>query len=192
MGAQNITYGLVLAGGRSTRAGGENKALLRLGGVPLIERVARRLSPQVDEVIVGAPDPLLPGAPTIPDLSMSPRGPLAGLLAALKWAEKNSGGDFAIATAAVDTPFFPEDFVTRLKAAGAPSVAWTGGDIHPTFGLWPGALAPQIFAYANGEPRPSLRGLSAHLGAADVNFKDEALFFNINTKQDLKQAEAML
>ncbi|WP_132056748.1 molybdenum cofactor guanylyltransferase [Halorussus amylolyticus] len=44
--------GVVLAGGRSTRFGGRDKAVADLAGVPMIRRVADRLAPVVDSLVV--------------------------------------------------------------------------------------------------------------------------------------------
>jgi molybdopterin-guanine dinucleotide biosynthesis protein A len=43
--------GAILAGGESSRMG-ENKAFIRVGGVPIIERVIVRLQPVVDELAI--------------------------------------------------------------------------------------------------------------------------------------------
>ena len=44
--------GVIQAGGKSTRMGGTPKALLELGGRPIIERVASVLREVVDDVLV--------------------------------------------------------------------------------------------------------------------------------------------
>ncbi|HXV74670.1 MAG TPA: NTP transferase domain-containing protein, partial [Sphingomonadales bacterium] len=168
---------------------GNSKALLRLGGVPLAERVRRRLAPQVDEIVVSAPHELLEGVPFVPDLDQDLKGPLAGLYAALAWARQNRAGPGLVATAAVDTPFFPGDLVERLFRAGAPAVAFAGGSVHPTFGLWQVSFFENVAAYRNAAAKPSLRGLAEHVRAAQVDFADEAPFFNINSPDELAEAE---
>ena len=58
---------------------GRDKATLPVGDVPLIEHLARRLSPVVDEIIVaGGGDPLLPDVRLVPD-RFPGMGPLAGM-----------------------------------------------------------------------------------------------------------------
>ena len=44
--------GVIQAGGRSARMGGRPKALIELGGRPIIERVLAALAPAVDDVLV--------------------------------------------------------------------------------------------------------------------------------------------
>jgi len=44
---------VILAGGRATRMGGDDKGWVPLAGKPLIEHVLDRLRPQVDEVLIG-------------------------------------------------------------------------------------------------------------------------------------------
>jgi len=44
--------GVIVAGGRSTRFGERDKAVADLAGVPMIRRVADRLAPAIDELVV--------------------------------------------------------------------------------------------------------------------------------------------
>src|SRR2546429_5821648 len=44
--------GVIQAGGQSTRMGGRPKALIELGGRPIIERVVAALAPAVDAMLV--------------------------------------------------------------------------------------------------------------------------------------------
>ena len=46
--------GLILAGGRASRMDGNDKGLLTLDKRPLIAQVIRRLSPQVDHLLISA------------------------------------------------------------------------------------------------------------------------------------------
>ncbi len=94
----------VLAGGASSRMG-RNKALLTLGGEPLIERVVQRLEPLSDDllVITNAPDPFpfLEGRVRFePDLTGPGQGPLAGIASALAAARHPR-----VLVVATDMPF---------------------------------------------------------------------------------------
>ncbi|WP_290437440.1 NTP transferase domain-containing protein, partial [Aeromonas caviae] len=49
-----LVSGVILAGGRATRMGGDDKGWVPLAGTPLIEHVLTRLRPQVNEVLINA------------------------------------------------------------------------------------------------------------------------------------------
>src|SRR5512133_599706 len=74
------TTAIVLAGGKSTRMG-RPKALLPVGGEPLIARVVRTLRAVVDEVVVvsapGQPVPVLPARVVHDEVAYL--GPLSGI-----------------------------------------------------------------------------------------------------------------
>ena len=69
--------GLILAGGRSRRMGGRDKALEVLAGRTLLRRVLDRLAPQVDEVALSVEQPSTAfaafGVPQLAQLT-EPRG----------------------------------------------------------------------------------------------------------------------
>ncbi len=148
--------GVILAGGLARRMGGGDKALMRLGGETLLARVIARLKPQVGEVVLNANgDPgrfAEFGLPVVADTVEGFAGPLAGILAGMRWAAAR--GHTHVASAAGDTPFFPADLVARLtqavRSGGQPiALAATndperGLSEHPTFGLWPVDLADNL------------------------------------------------
>lgn len=193
--------GLILAGGRSSRMAGRNKALALLGGETLAALASRRLSAQVERIALSANDEalrdVLPGIDIIADEDDSRAGPLAGILAGLRWAAALDGPPQALVSVAVDTPFFPADLAARLAAASgdgrAIALAATEGIRHPTFALWPLRLAGALAAYlAEGERRAGAF-ISRHPHVA-VEFAAEGArdpFFNVNTPADLAEAEAM-
>ncbi|MFB1017007.1 MAG: NTP transferase domain-containing protein, partial [Burkholderiaceae bacterium] len=82
--ADRVT-GLILAGGRGSRMGGQDKGLQPLKGMPLVMHVLWRLAPQVQDVVINANRNLGAyegfGRTTVPDVSGDFQGPLAGMLA---------------------------------------------------------------------------------------------------------------
>ncbi|WP_126977761.1 molybdenum cofactor guanylyltransferase MobA [Frigidibacter oleivorans] len=193
-GESGPVAGVILAGGLSSRMGAD-KALAMLGGQRLLDRVARRLAPQVARMAVNTNAPLTdPGLPVLPD-ALPPGvpdrpGPLAGILAALDWAAAE--GFARVVTVPVDTPFLPADLVARLAAAGCPAIAESGGRTHPAAGLWPVRLAPALrAALVAGQRRVAPWAEAA--GAVRVTFAgDPDPFLNLNTPEDLARAEALL
>jgi molybdopterin-guanine dinucleotide biosynthesis protein A len=184
--------GVILAGGQGSRMGGADKALLQLGKETLLARAERRLGPQVAEVAVSAngdPARLGTGLPVLADSVGGFVGPLGGVLAGLGFAAAR--GAAGIVTVAVDTPFFPDDLVARLGAAGGVAVAEAGGRWQGTFALWPVAARDAVAAaLARGERK--VRAVAEALGAVPVAFDSPDAFFNINTPGDLTEAERML
>ncbi|QHS51495.1 molybdenum cofactor guanylyltransferase [Edaphobacter sp. 12200R-103] len=93
--------GFVLAGGRSSRMG-QDKALLPLDSVPLIQRAVWKLRKLTSQVcILGSRPELSPFAPLVPDLRES-CGPLGGMEAALS----HTLYDWSLVLP-VDMPFLP-------------------------------------------------------------------------------------
>lgn len=191
--ATGRVLGLILAGGAGARLGGRVKAFELLAGRPLIAHVLARLAPQCDGLALSLAqdDPRLSalGLTVLRDPAAPQReGPMAGLLAGLSAAASQSYD--ALLTAAVDTPLLPRDLRERLEAArqaaGAPaSIAASGGQAHPVFGLWDSALAPKVSAlYAEGlrAPRDLARKIKAATAAFSVVPYDP--FLNLNSEND--------
>ena len=190
-------FGVILAGGTGQRMGGADKALLPLAGRPLLAHAIERLEPQVDRLALsanGSPARFAGyGLPVLAD-AMS-QGPLSGVLAALCWAAPL--GATAVITVAVDTPFFPGDLVPRLCLAAERSktglaIARSAGRAHPTFAHWPIGLIPSLTEFLASGAAPRLLGFAMSHGASEAPFPDDGAFSNLNTRQDLAQAEAKL
>lgn len=196
---------VIIAGGQARRLGGADKALLRLGNGRVIDHLRMRLQGQVGAQVgalaINANGPSGRwadlGLPVLPDPVAGQPGPMAGVLAALLWAR--SLGAARVVTVAGDTPFVPHDLVARLCGAGADAaVAETlepdgTARLHPVCGLWPvDRIAELQDALAGGERR--MRVLADLAGAVPVRFGTghPPPFFNINTAQDLAQAEAFV
>lgn len=192
--------GVILAGGRATRMGGGDKGLRLLAGRPILTHVIERLSAQCAPLAINANgDPArfaAYGLPILPDSLPDHPGPLAGVLAGLDWAA--SFGAPAIVTAAADTPFFPNGLAARLrKAAGPSGLALAAspdasGKLwqHPTFGLWPVALRDDLRQALLDGLRKIVLWTDRH-GAGIAEFPGAPFdpFFNVNTPEDLAEAE---
>ena len=189
--------GCIIAGGESRRMG-EDKAVLELGGMPLVAHAIERLKPQVASLIINAHDGSadfgIYGLPVVTDPAGDHQGPLAGILAALRWAEKN---DIAwIATVAVDTPFFPRDLTRRLAEAAQDkelACASSGGLMHPVFGLWKAELALELEQQIENGLRSARQWVALHdAGIADWPTLPYDPFFNINNPADREAALRIL
>lgn len=193
--------GIVLAGGLSRRLGGGDKALRRLGGRPLLAWVVERSAPQVAMLALnvnGEPDRFAAfGLPVIADGVPGFAGPLAGVLAGLDWAAAR--GYAWLASFAADTPFPPPDLVARLAVAATAAesplaLATSGGRPHPVFGLWSVALAAELrrALVEEGLRKVGLWASRHRPAYADFSTAGVDPFFNVNTPEDLAEAECLL
>lgn len=188
--------GVVLAGGRSVRFGGEKAAAL-LAGTPLVLWAARRLERSCVAVAVNARPGTeaeslarAAGLPVLHDAPGDAAGPLAGVRAGLLWARSLEAR--ALAVSPCDAPLLPEDLFRRLiAAAGAgAAMAVTADGREPLCAIWPvGALAAVAAALAGGAHPPTWRVLES-LEAQHVQFESAAAFANLNTREDLAAVAA--
>ena len=176
--------------------GGQDKAMLRLGGQSLLAHVQDRLSPQVDRLAISANGNAARFGVDVPVLADdSSQGPLSGILAALNWAAPL--GATAVVSVAVDTPFLPADLVPQLclaaeRSAGGVAIAASGGVDHPTFALWPVGLRDNLHRFLASGAKTRVMDFARSHGAARADFSNDAAFANLNTPDDLAAAEAMM
>lgn len=194
--------GLILAGGRSSRMGGHDKAFVTLAQKPLMSHAIARLSKQCRAMAINSnadPDAFASfGLPILGDQPPDYSGPLAGVLAGLDWAAQQ--GHSHILSVAVDTPFFPDTLRIRLQeamgASGLSLAATRGADgtwRHPTFGLWPVALREDLRCCLSDGMRKIVLWTDRHApGSAVFEVTGHDPFFNINTPDDLRHAEDLM
>lgn len=182
----NVT-GVVLAGGRATRMGGQDKGLMMLNGKPLWQHAAATLLPQVDALVISANRNITlyqqSGYPVIADTLENYPGPLAGMLSVMQAVESEW-----YAFCPCDTPNIPIDFVSRLQAEmnGAPAV-WVHDSQrdHPTLSLINRSVMTALESWLiRGERRVML--FLQHIGGHAVLFNDQpSRFANVNTLDEL-------
>src|SRR5690606_16416233 len=85
-----LVTGVWLAGGLARRMGGGDKCLRDLAGKPMLAHVIERLQPQVGAMVINANgDPgrfAAFGLDVVPDTVGGFAGPLAGVLAGMRWS----------------------------------------------------------------------------------------------------------
>ncbi len=202
-----LVTGVLLAGGQSRRMGGGDKALCDLAGRPMLAHVIERLSPQVGRLVLNANGNPVRfadfGLTIIADRDETSAGPLAGLLAALRWTQIETPQARWVLTASSDAPFLPLDLVLRLvesASASADSVAFaaSGGRAHPVIGLWPVDLADDLERQFDAGMRKMLDWAQCHASVAVefpfMRFHGRMIdpFFNVNTPEELAEARALI
>ena len=189
--------GVVQAGGRSTRMGGEPKALLRLGGRPIIQRVVDAVAPAVDDLLLVTNTPELYrflGLPMVADV-FPDGGSLGGIYSGLRAAR----GEAAF-TVACDMPFLHPDVVRLVVArAGEADVVIprVGDQLETLHALYAKTCLPHM------ETRLAAGQLKivgffdrvrvVEIGAEAVaRYRDPAVvFMNVNTPDELERARTL-
>lgn len=178
-------FALILAGGAGERLGGVRKAELRVGGKRLVDRVAGRLAAHAEVLLaVRHPARRAPALNTITD-DRSFGGPMAGIAAALEALSDRPDEDIVL-TVAVDTPFLPADYASRLlvplflSSSEAAAAGWRD-QWYPTNAAYRlGALRRRPLP---DRPRRLLERLEAVTVAWDEQPQNP--FANLNTLNDL-------
>lgn len=207
MTSRAAVTGVVLAGGLSRRMGGGDKGLQMLAGKSMLAHVIDRLRPQVGAIVINANGDATRFAPfdlpVVADTIEGFVGPLAGVLAGMRWSVRHAPGASHIVTAAGDAPLLPADLVSRLMAAamGRPrgiALARSQGELHPVIGAWPVALADDLQAELEGGVRKVLRWTDKH-GTIGVDFPLHGIggreldpFYNANTPEELDALRILL
>jgi molybdopterin-guanine dinucleotide biosynthesis protein A len=196
------TLGLVLAGGLARRMGGGDKALLTIGGKPILDHVLARLTPHCKAIVINANgDPKRFAAyelPVVADSVADFSGPLAGVLAGLDWAAATHPGIEWMVSVPSDCPFLPVDLVPRLHEArrlvGTPLACARSGDWRqPVVGLWPVSLREDLRHALTTEGLRKVEAWTARHGIAIADWPDTPVdpFFNVNTPEDAAKANAI-
>lgn len=180
--------GVILAGGRARRMGGDDKGLVALAGRPMIEHVLSRLEHQVHSLIINANRNLdryaQYGHRVVSDPSDDFSGPLAGMASAMGTANTPY-----ILTAPCDCPVLPKDLAHRLASTLSDAnadiaVAHDGERMQPVFALMSVALRPSLEQALAEDERKIDRWYARHTVAL-ADFSDQAQAFrNVNTPQE--------
>ena len=215
-GLQRRPVGVVLAGGRGQRIGGD-KAVVSLAGRPLLSYPVRAMLSALDHVVVVAkPSTVLPELGDVAgwEEPEHPSHPLVGIAEALRRAD---GG--WVLVCAGDMPFVPVALLASLASmASMASVADRGPDADPGLdsdvgrasdsapafvaASASGALQPLLGCYgpscleplaaAAREAVAPARAVVETLGPIVVPVTDPRALFNVNSVEDLHEAEALL
>lgn len=199
---QNSVGVLVLAGGRSERLK-ENKALIRLGGKPLLLHVVERVLDLTNEIIVavGKNDELsaytriLPPTVIVVKDAVEGKGPLAGIFAGMK----SMRSKYALVLSC-DSPFIKKEVLMyllhKVQKADAAIPQWSNGNIEPLHAGYKICSALTATETALEKSELFIRDMIKRLGKViyvsteEIRKLDPTLitFFNINSPEDLKAA----
>lgn len=188
--------GVILAGGKARRMGGDDKGLMPVAGQPLVSWVMDLLAPQVSSVLLNANRNQAAyqalGATVVSDELADFQGPLAGMAAGMQAAET----DYVVFVAC-DSPLLPDDLVQRLARALTArdadiAVAHDGHRLQPVCALLKRDLLPSLLLTLTGGERKVDHWYALH-HAVEVDLCDVPdAFINANTPEQLADIEQRL
>ena len=176
----------VLLGGGSSRMG-QAKHLLEYGGRTILERVVAAVVPHAEEVVLlggGEVPPALAASRRLPD-PPGLEGPIAGLLAALRWAP--------VATwtvVACDLPLLDAGAVAWLRSCRRPGVRAvvpldSRGRPEPLFAAWEPQARPLLERIAAAGGGPSAVAGEPGVATPPIPAALAPLLRNVNTPDEL-------
>ncbi len=189
--------GVIQAGGKSTRMGGEPKALVELGGKRIIERIVDVLGSVLSNLLIVTNTPELYAfleLPMVPDV-FPDHGSLGGIYSGLKAAK----GDGAF-TVACDMPFLKAEVVRLVvsHAGEADVVIPKVGDQYETLhALYAKACLPPMEAMLKAKRFkvigffPQVRVLEIPEAEVARLTDPDLCFMNVNTLDELARARAL-
>lgn len=192
--SNEITLGLILAGGEGQRVGRQNKGLLKLQGKTLTQHILERLTPQVDKVVISANADVETYRSLVPNVYVdnplySNKGPLAGILTVSEQLYEKVN---YIQVVPCDTPFIPTNLVSLLKQAllSKPEydIAYATTTLcdHPSIFLCKAHINSQLLDHL-AQGKLSIKSWLFKHSVISVHFDDELAFTNINYLETLEQ-----
>jgi len=189
-------YGVLLAGGRSSRMG-QDKRLLRHDGLSLLDRSLNLLEQSgADRVLISGE---VPGYETIPDI-LSGCGPLGGLHAAIHFIDREAGldEDSLLLVIPVDMPMLTvRTLVMLASSVGEAGSCHFEDEIFPcVFRLTTGLRDHLDRLFADSRELGGSRSMRALLGVfgEKVVTRDgvpEQAFMNLNRPEDWHAFQAL-
>ena len=195
---ENNILGVILAGGKSKRFGQE-KSQVKLGDKTLLEHSLSKLKSKFDKILIVTNSNTIKDYKTINDCIEGQLGPLVGVLSAMKWIKKNKFSYNWIATFPCDTPFFNISIIEEFFKASKLNdnllyFVKSKEKRHNIFGLWSLKLIEILEKDIIENNYRKVEKWANKIGVKtiDVSYDDIDPFFNINTKEDLIEAEKIL
>ena len=192
--------GVILAGGRGVRVGGEDKGLLIFNHEPIVKRVFKSLNQQVHMIVVSANRHVEEyqsfGVPVVKDRLPDYQGPLAGIEAALTVAITPY-----VLIVPCDAPFISNHLAQKLygkmEETNANIVFAQGytdeGEVaaEPMFALIRSCMLSHLRAYLDSGRRKVL-GWYELTDHASVLIDDPLCFANANTPEDFDRLSSQV
>ena len=195
---ENNILAVILAGGKSKRFG-QDKSQIKLGDKTLLEHTLYKIKSKFNKILIVTNNNKIKDYTTINDCIDGQLGPLVGVLSAMKWIKKNKYSYNWVATFPCDTPFFNisiiEEFIKFSKLNdNLLYFIQSKGKRHNIFGLWSLKLIEILEKDIIENNFRKVEEWANKIGVKTIEVPHDNMdpFFNINTKEDLMEAEKIL
>jgi len=190
--------GVILAGGENTRFSGEQKTLMKIGGIRILDRIFEVMTTVFDDIILvtNTPGQYLEWDATIVTDLLPVKSSLTGIHAGLFYTRT----DYAFFTAG-DTPFLKKEMVAAVVDGISPGIdivmPETGSGREPLCAVYArSCLEPARTSVENSRfkimrtfRKKNIKVISEK--AARKVDPHLISFFNVNTPEDLQRARIM-
>lgn len=185
---------IILAGGRSSRMGGEDKAVIQLGDKQIIQHVAEQIGSQFDRLIIvsntGAEYDIENAVYTKDEIPYL--GPLGGILAGLKASDS-----YMSFVTACDMPFVDRSFMMKMFESVKNTAAYDvivpahEGKVEPLFGFYAKSCMPHIEQML-GDGKRKVVSFYPFVKTLIIKASTSDYFFNVNDLNELNRAKLWL
>ena len=196
--SENNILGVVLAGGKSKRFG-EDKSKVKLNGKILLEHTLDKIKSKFNTIVIVSNSRIVKDYIVIKDCIDGQLGPLVGVLSAMKWIKENNYSEEWVITFPCDTPFFNISIIDKFVEVSKlnDSLLYfvkSKKKRHNIFGLWSLKLIKILEKDIIEHKHRKVEEWANKIGVKTINisYKEIDPFFNINTKEDLMEAEKIL
>ncbi|MCJ8007855.1 molybdenum cofactor guanylyltransferase [Lederbergia wuyishanensis] len=185
---------IILAGGKSSRMG-ENKALVRIGGKRVIDRLIEEFLPVSEKVIVIANEvfTLIDDSVLILEDSETYKGqgPLVGILTGLTAVKEGT-----CLVVACDMPFASRELATLLERTLIEknldaAVPIADGQIHPLFAVYQARILDDVISTLK-EGKRAVKSLLDRLNVEYIEIGKSLDFWNMNTREEYLEAKNII
>jgi len=197
-----MIYGVILAGGQSSRFGGQDKGFIQFRQKTMIESVIDVLRPQVDDLLISANANLDAyqqfGHPVIQDNTPGFYGPLMGIYSVMEFIHSNHPSHsphqhINLLIVPCDMPLLPHNLKEQLlKTQNHPqqaTIVREGNRLQPLVMLLPLSHSSNLKRYLEcGNAKVTDWVLSINPAVSDFS-PQTGCFDNINSARELAETE---
>jgi len=185
----------ILAGGKCSRMGGENKAFLRIDNNNILELAINVLDQIFDEIIIvtNSPDEFSSfkdKCEIITDV-LKDKGPLGGIYSALLYTKQEALFVVPCDMPYLNTKLIQKEISTFSKSNCDALVPRVGKYMEPIHSIFSKRIVNELYSFLNSDQKYYIRKFLNNIDVQYFNLEDShfhnQVFTNINTPEELER-----